>query len=73
MEEQRKIERGKGKGSHSLGSGVPYPPININFLPSSSTPGQGMSIVNAIVDLNAMSLLEIPGPRDEAVKEYGEW
>ena len=23
--------------------------------------------------MNTVSLLEVPGPRDEAVKEYGEW
>lgn len=73
LEEQHKLERGKGKGGHNTGTGVPYPPININVLSSSSTLGQDISTATPAVDLNTVSLLEVPGPRDEAVKEYGEW
>jgi hypothetical protein len=34
MEEQQKLEKDKRKGGYSLGTGAPYPPININVLPS---------------------------------------
>ena len=56
------------------GTGAPYPPININVLPSQpSAPGLDISATDAAVGSKAMNPLEIPGPRDEAVKEYGEW
>lgn len=74
MEEQQRLERDKRKGGSSLLPGVPYPPININVLPSQSpTSGLDVSGANVAVDLKIMGTLEIPGPRDVAVKEYGEW
>ncbi|KAJ9485144.1 hypothetical protein VN97_g8221 [Penicillium thymicola] len=74
MEEQQRLERDKRKGGNSLGSGLPYPPININVLPSQSlASGLGASDANEVVDSKSMSPLDIPGPRDVAVKEYSEW
>ncbi|KAJ5300282.1 hypothetical protein N7508_007525 [Penicillium antarcticum] len=74
MEEQQRQENSSRKGGHFIGNGVPYPPININVLLSqSSAPGIDISGAQAAADLTSLSPLEIPGPRDEAVKEYGEW
>jgi hypothetical protein len=41
--------------------------------PKASALGLDIPATKAAADPNAMSHLEIPGPRDEAVKEYGEW
>jgi hypothetical protein len=43
-------------------------------LPSqSAAEGLDVSAPKAVVKPTAISPLEIPGPRDVAVKEYGEW
>jgi hypothetical protein len=73
MEEQQRQEKEKRKGGNILGSGSPYPPININFNPihptglGSATPG------DASAGLRVVGPLNIPGLKDVAVKEYGEW
>jgi hypothetical protein len=73
-EEQERLGKDKRKGGHIIGTGVPYPPININVLPSQSTAhGLDISAPKAAGDLQVMSPLDIPGHRDVAVKEYGEW
>lgn len=74
-EEQQRLEKDKRKGGQVIGTGAPYPPINIlNVLPSQSSPyGLNISTPQPVVDLTPMSPLEIPGPRDAAVREYGEW
>lgn len=75
MEEQQRLEKGKRKGGNVLEGGTPYPPININILPSHytrldvtapKTPGGSSNPKD-------MDPLKIPGFRDVAVKEYGEW
>ncbi|CAI7595764.1 unnamed protein product [Penicillium palitans] len=71
IEEQQRLERDKRKGGSSLIPGLPYPPININVLPSQSpTSGLDVSAANVAVDSKIMGALDIPGPRDVAVKEY---
>ncbi|KAJ5471943.1 hypothetical protein N7539_008512 [Penicillium diatomitis] len=73
-EEQERLSKGKRKGGHVDGSRAPYPPININVLPSQSTiHGIDVSTSKAAVDLTALSPLEIPGATDIAVEEYTEW
>ncbi|KAJ5903873.1 hypothetical protein N7504_006256 [Penicillium tannophilum] len=73
-EEQERLAKGKRKGGHVDGTGVPYPPININVLPSQSTVhGLDVSTSKAAVDLTPLSPLEIPGSTDRAVEEYTEW
>lgn len=70
MEEQQKLEK---KSRQSVGNIMPYPPININVLPSqASTSGIDGSLPKVSMDPRNIPL-EIPGPRDEAVKKYGEW
>lgn len=75
MEEQQRLEKEKRKASNIAGPGTPYPPININVLPS-HPPGVDMTAPKPTVD-SAQSKntgpLKIPGFRDVAVKEYGEW
>ncbi|CAG7925979.1 unnamed protein product [Penicillium olsonii] len=74
MEEQQRQEKDKRKTENNLGN-TPYPPININVLPSHSV-GLDATASSAIADLrvsNEPSPLKIPGFRDVAVKEYGEW
>jgi hypothetical protein len=71
MEEQQETEKNKGKGDPYLGRGGPYPPININVLPSQS-PVPGMEVSKKADDPSAIDILEIPGPRDLAIKEYSE-
>ena len=74
MEEQQKVEKKNRKGGHIVENGAPYPPININVLPSqSSATGLDISAAQPAADVKDLSLLDIPGPRDEAVKEYSEW
>lgn len=74
MEEQQSLEKNSRKRGH-IGNGVPYPPININVLPSqsSATGLEDISAAQAAPDSKGLSPLDIPGPRDEAVKEYSEW
>jgi hypothetical protein len=76
-EEQERHERqgkDKRKAGPIVGSGVPYPPCNIiNVLPPQSAQGLDVSTPKAEVEPVSMSSLHIPGPRDVAVKEYGEW
>ncbi|CAG8096123.1 unnamed protein product [Penicillium olsonii] len=72
MEEQQRQEKNNRKGGHLTGNGAPYPAININVLPSQSS----TAATHVSADFQSMQSpgpLEIPGPRDEAVKEYGEW
>lgn len=53
---------------------MPYPPININVLPSQSIPcGFNISVPKVAHSLQALPSLKIPGPRDVAVKEYSGW
>lgn len=47
--------------------------LSCYVLPLSSALGQDILTTKPTVDANAISLLEIPRPRDEAIKEYGEW
>ena len=72
IEEQQKMEKAKRKGDPYLGQGGPYPPININVLVSQS-PVPGIGVSRKIDNPSAMDPLEIPGPRDLAVKVYSEW
>lgn len=74
-EEQQRLDRDKYKGGNGLRQGVPYPPISIlNVVPSQpSAQRLHTSTSKTAIDSNPMSPLEIPGPRDAAVKEYGEW
>ncbi|CAG8198344.1 unnamed protein product [Penicillium salamii] len=75
MEEQQRLEKDKRKTGNHSGGGTPYPPININvhsFHPS------GLEVTASNADDNMIGStgkrpLKIPGFRDEAVKEYGEW
>lgn len=56
------------------GTGVLYPLININVLLLRSTPHRlDILVPKAADNLQALSLLEILGARDIAVKEYSEW
>ncbi|KAJ6016569.1 hypothetical protein N7540_011160 [Penicillium herquei] len=75
QERQKRLGKDKRKGGHTMESGMPYPPYNIiNVLPSqSAAQGLDVSVPKAAVEPMAMNSLEIPGPRDVAVKEYGEW
>jgi hypothetical protein len=74
IEEQQELDKDKREGDHILGTGVPYPPININVLPSHSIASRmNTSLDKATIDLKAIGPLEIPGPRDEAIKKYGKW
>jgi hypothetical protein len=73
MEEQQR-QKDKRKPGNILG-GTPYPPININFLPSHSV-GLNATAFTTTADSrlsNETSPLKIPGFRDVGVKEYGEW
>ncbi|KAJ6004704.1 hypothetical protein N7540_013073 [Penicillium herquei] len=75
MEEQQRVEKTKRKTDNHFDGGTPYPPININVL-SAHPPGLDVTASNADANLNGPAgrrLLKIPGFRDEAVKEYGEW
>ncbi|CAI7587822.1 unnamed protein product [Penicillium manginii] len=74
MEEQQREERDKRKTGNILG-GTPYPPININDLPSHSAK-LDMTASNTIANPSVSKetcALRIPGVRDVAVKEYGQW
>jgi hypothetical protein len=73
-EEQQRLEKDKRKGGQAIGTGASYPPINIlNVLPSQSSPySLNISAPQPADDLTSMSRLDIPRPRDAAVKEYGE-
>lgn len=77
-EEQERHERlgkDKRKGGPVVGNGVPYPPCNIiNVLPlQPAAQGLDVSTSKAAIEPMSTSSLDIPGPRDVAVKEYGEW
>lgn len=72
-EDQERLSKRKRKGGLVDGTGVPYPPININVLLSQSTAhGIDVSTSIAAVDLT-LSPLKIPGSTDRAVEEYTEW
>ncbi|OGE46897.1 hypothetical protein PENARI_c092G02062 [Penicillium arizonense] len=73
MEEQQKQEKEKRKGSNILGDAGPYQPININVHPSHPTSLAPTTPADATAELRAISPLNIPGLKDVAVKEYGEW
>ncbi|CRL31538.1 unnamed protein product [Penicillium camemberti] len=70
MEEQQREEKDKRKGSNILGSQMSHLPININVHP----PGVATT-ASAVVTAGqkSVSSLKIPGLKDVAVKEYGEW
>lgn len=73
-EEQERLGKGKRKGGHVNRTGLPYPPININILPSQSTIYRiDVSISKAAAKLTALSPLKILGSTDRAVEEYTEW
>jgi hypothetical protein len=74
IEEQQRLEKTSRKGGYIIGNGVPYPPININVHPSQSA-ATGFDIPATQTDTHRkiLSSLDIPRPRDEAVKEYSEW
>ncbi|KAJ5718818.1 uncharacterized protein N7483_009900 [Penicillium malachiteum] len=75
-EEEERRKGDKQKGDHSNRAEVPYPPFSniINVLPSQAAPnGSDGSAPKAVIDQLTMCPLEIPGPRDVAVEEYGEW
>ncbi|CAG8255666.1 unnamed protein product [Penicillium olsonii] len=73
-EEQDRLGRDKRKGGHITGAGSAYPPININVSTSQSAPhGLDISDPKAADNLQPLSPLDIPGLRDVAVKDYGEW
>jgi hypothetical protein len=60
MEEQQRLEKDKRKGGPSLGSGVPYPPININVLPSQALePGMDVSTAQQAAKPTIMIPLDI--------------
>lgn len=73
LEEQQRQEKDKSKSSKVLGV-KPYPPININVLPSHSV-GLDATVSSAAAEPKVSketSPLKIPGFRDVTVKEYGE-
>lgn len=73
MEDQQKQEKEKRKGCNVFSGETPYPPININVHPSHSP---GLTTTAPAVDsavLKGVVSLKIPGFKDVAVKEYGEW
>lgn len=72
-EEQQRQEKDKSKSGNVLGV-TPYPPININVLPSHSVGLDATASSAADPRISKeTSPLKIPGFRDVAVKEYGEW
>lgn len=75
QERQKRQGKDKRKGGQVIGSGVPYPSCNIyNVLPSQSiAQGLDVSAPKSAVEQIALNPLEVFGPRDVAVKEYGEW
>lgn len=73
MEEQQRQGKNNCKGRHVAGNGAPYPAININVLPSQSSTTAAARVSADFQSMQPPGPLEIPGPRDEAVKEYGEW
>lgn len=77
MEEQQRVEKGRRRGGNALEGGTPYPPININVLSSQShLPGLDTTASKADVDSAGPTdagPLKIPGFKDVAVKQYGEW
>lgn len=74
MGDQQRLEKERRKGGNFLGAGTPYPPININVLPSQATglDVAALKLPGGSANPNDMSPLKIPGFRDVAVKEYGE-
>lgn len=75
IEEQQRLEKINRKTGHIPGDGSPYLPININVL-SSHTPRLDVTASNAAANQSGSKEtgpLKIPGFRDVAVKEYGEW
>lgn len=73
-EEQQRLER---QPNLPASAPTPYPPINItNVLPSShqsSIAGSVDSSTSVVGRPSSVVLLDIPGPRDVAVKLYSEW
>jgi len=74
-EEQERLER---RPQQLVSCPTPFPPINItNVLPSSSNQSplavSGDSTVASVIGSTGIVDLEIPGPRDVAVKLYSEW
>lgn len=70
MEDQQREEKDKRKGGNILGSQMSHSPININVHPP------GVATTALAVEAagpNPVSSLKIPGLKDVAVKEYGEW
>lgn len=73
IEEQHRQEKINRKGGHMTRNGALYPAININVLPSQSSTSIAAQVSADFQPIQFPGPLEIPGPRDEAVKEYGEW
>lgn len=73
MEDQQRQEKENRKGGKILSGEPPYPPININVHSSqppqlpTTAPSAGLATPKDTDSLN------IPGFKDIAVKEYGEW
>lgn len=75
QERQKRQRKDKCKEAQIIGTEVSYPFCNIyNILPSQPI-AQGFDISDpkAAVEQMTLSPLEIPGPRDVAVKKYSEW
>ncbi|OJD24334.1 hypothetical protein ACJ73_04302 [Blastomyces percursus] len=70
-ESQHRAERRSKKASSLPGTGVPYPPISINVLPTQTS---NASMVAASLEPSAsIEPLVIPGARDAAVRDYCKW
>jgi hypothetical protein len=70
MEDQQREERDKRKGGNILGGQMSHSPININVHPP------GVATTALAVEAagpKPVGSLKIPGLKDVAVKEYGEW
>lgn len=75
MEEQQRLEKEKRKSGTVVETGTPYAPININVLPSHLSGSEVIAPKTAAntAERKDMGPLKIPGLKDAAVKEYGEW
>lgn len=70
-EEQQDLEHQRKRRAPSLAS---YPPINItNVLPGQVSAGYSTLESTEVEPLRHFVHLQIPGPRDVAVKRYSDW
>ncbi|CAG8032789.1 unnamed protein product [Penicillium nalgiovense] len=70
MEDQQREERDKRKGGNILGGQMSHSPININVHPPAVAT---TALAVEAAGPKPVSSLKIPGLKDVAVKEYGEW